>query len=162
MIRRRPSRPVLVEKRAITGSSPRRATPDRGRIRSFHADDTEAREEEAFSRLSKAEQMNTAITAWVDHYRGVNDPDRQRELAISGVASDLAEAATSHKQYIDDKRDPRIIVRPKPGEWGNLKRADQMRSAATRHIHTNPKMPGRMGWWHYLKDLRKRSPESGA
>lgn len=162
MIRRRPSRPVIVEKRAVTASSPRRATPDRGRIRAFHADDTEAREQEAFSRLSKAEQMNAAIIQWCDTYRSINDPDRKREMAISAVASDLAEDATSHKQVIEDKRDPRIVVRPKQGRWDDLKRADQMRSAATKRVVTDPKKPGRMGWWNYIRDMRKRSAEDGS
>ena len=160
--RRRPSRPVLVETRAVTGTNPRRATPDRGRIRVWNADDKEAREEEAFSRMSKAEQMNTAITAWVDSYRGINDPERQREMAISAVVSDLAEDATSHKQVIEDRRDPKIVIRPKPGRWEDLKRADQMRSAATKRVITDPKKPGRIGWWNYIRDMRKRSPEDGS
>jgi hypothetical protein len=69
----------------------RRATPDQGRIRTWNADDHEAREKEAFERKSRTQQYREAVAAWVERHRLANDPEVWAQLAEQQLARGIAE-----------------------------------------------------------------------
>jgi hypothetical protein len=135
MRRRTPSRPAPVvevkPKRKVAApgalvaprslAAPRRATPDRGRIRGYNPDDREAREREAFERKPTPEQMAEAESWWQARFQRPNDPEVAQRIARQGVGRDLTEASMSHMQIIEDPRDPRVVLRPNRGLWSRLR-----------------------------------------
>ena len=119
----------------------------------------ERQAEEQFSRKPDREQIETAITAWCARFRAPNDPDIAKQIGRQGVGRDLTEASMSHMQVIEDKRDPRVILRPYKGRWAQLKQGLGMQYDHSKLVVTDPKHPGKMGWWNYIRDLRKSTKE---
>jgi hypothetical protein len=150
---------VVTKKRPTTASAAppavRRATPDRGRIRGWNPDDIERQQEEEFARKPEREQLQEVIAAWCARFRRVNDPAIEQRIARQAVGRDLAEYAMSHMQVIEDKRDPRVVLRPHPGRWAWLKQGLGMQYAGSKLVVTDPKAPAKSPWWTFIKDLRK-------
>ena len=138
----------------VTPSPPRRATPDRGRIQGWNADDVERQEEEAFHRLPDRDQIQAVITEWVQRFRRANDPEIVDRIAKQAVGRDLTEHSMSHMQIIEGP-DPRIVLRPHPKRWAWLKQGLAMQFPASKKVVTDPRHPGRAPWWSFIKDLRK-------
>jgi hypothetical protein len=159
---RRPFAPPVVvtkpRRSTVAPTAPRRAAPDR-KIRAWSADDVERQEEEQFSRRPDREQIEAAITAWCARFQRPNDPDIAKQIGRQGVGRDLTEASMSHMQVIEDKRDPRVILRPHKGRWSQLKQGLAMQYGHTKLIVTDPKAPKRQSWWAYVKDLRSNTKE---
>ena len=159
--RRPPPPPVVVVKprrNVVAPTAPRRASPD-SRIRTWNADDLERHEEERFNSKPDREQIEAAIVAWCARFRRPNDPDIEKQIGRQGVGRDLTEASMSHMQVIEDKRDPRVILRPHAGRWSQLKQGLGLQYAASKLILTDPKAPKKMGWWNYIRDMRKNTKE---
>jgi hypothetical protein len=154
-----PPPPVVISKprrSAAVRTAPRRASPD-GKIRVWNADDLERQEETRFNSKSQREQIEEAITAWCARFRRPNDPEVERRIGRQGVGRDLTEASMSHMQIIEGP-DPRVVLRPHAGLWAQLKRGLGMQYDA-KLIVTDPKAPGRMPWWAYIKDLRRKTKD---
>ncbi len=121
--RKPPPPPIVVTKpRRMTGARtsaesenaarelPRRAAPDKGRIKVWVADDPERQQEERFNRKSQREQLEEAIAAWCARFQRPNDPDVAKRIGRQGVGRDLTEASK-------ECRPSRLLVEgPFPGQ----------------------------------------------
>jgi hypothetical protein len=128
------------------------------RIRAWRGDDPEANERGAFVRKSRTEQYREMIAAWVARHRLANVPDTWTRIGEREVARYVAEHSMSHLQIIEGP-DHRIVIRPAAGLWDDLKRAILMQYGRAKKVITDPKGPKNMAWWHYIKDLRKKTGE---
>ena len=70
------------------------------------------------------------------------------------VARYVAEQSMSHLQVIEGPN-RRIVIRPVAGLWGDLKHALFTQYGRVKKVVTDPKAPTKMGWFHYIKDMRK-------